>query len=97
MALEYEIMKINQFSRMSMELALPLGRVNREANYLKFDVRHHRMWKLLPGKVNLIIDLQAGKILPLSSDKSSFVSDRFFLHSSYGYINLGHIEPSLRP
>ena len=95
MALEYELFAQNRLSHASIEMALPLAGLNREASFLKLLVRHQQRWSLLPGKINFVCDFQAGKMVPLSSDTStgnapSFVNDRFFLYNTGGYLSIGH-------
>ena len=90
MALEYRVFTMEQLTNFTAELAVPIGNHNRSANHLKFDMRHQQRWTLIPDKVNFVCDFQAGKIIPLGKEKSTFCNDRFYLYNAGGYTNLGH-------
>lgn len=101
LVLEYEKISGEQLTRLSTEIALPVGdqACSRSASFVKVEARHTKQWRLIDGKVNLVCDLQAGKMLPLSRngiEGRSFINDRFFLFNTSGYQCLGHSEPSLK-
>ena len=97
MAIEYSRFMQDSLTSFSVECALPLTSESRDTNYIKFEAKQQKRWPLVADKVNFICDIEAGKILPLNSNQSTFVNDRFFLYNrTGGYQSIGHTEPSIK-
>ena len=99
-SLEYYKVDFGQMSRFTAELAVPLLGYERSPSFLKLEGSRQHRFPIVDDKINLVCEVKAGKILPLSSNKnkaSSFANDRLYLYLSSGYLMLGHSEPTLRP
>lgn len=72
------------------ELAFPIG--TNSPKFFKFEAKQQNLFKLLPGRINLVTEVNAGFIAG-----KTYQNDRFFLYNSMGYLYTGHTEKSLMP
>ncbi len=73
--------------KVAAEIALPLDAS--APQFIKFEAKQQNLFRLIPGKVNLVTEINGGVVVG-----KTYQNDRFYLYNTLGYLYTGHSESS---
>ena len=76
--------------RCTAEIAFPFQ--DNSPNFIKFEAKQNNLFKLVPGKINLVTEVNSGLLIG-----KTYQNDRFYLYNTLGYLHTGHTESSMTP